>query len=132
MTDEPGRNKVSGPDEEFSTSLTEGKFRIQQCNSCSAHCFPPRTLCPVCSSRDLEWRDASGIGWLHAFTIVRRSIEKGGDYNVVLVDLKEGPRMMSRVDGVALEDLKIGMALQAHVAQEADGDKVIFRPGESE
>ncbi len=132
MTNRAAADQVSGPDAEYETSLKKGRFRIQRCNSCSEYCFPPRALCPACNAHDLEWRDASGTGSLHAFTIVRRADGNGGDYNVALVDLKEGPRMMSRVDDVALEDLKVGMILNARCVEETDGTKIVFGPGNLE
>jgi hypothetical protein len=47
---------------------------------------------------------------------VRRKPADGGDYNVCLVDLAEGPRMLSRVAGVAPEEVRIGMAVKARIA----------------
>ena len=47
-------------------------------------------------------------------------------YNVALIDLAEGPRMMSRVEGVAPEAVRIGMAVKARVASEGDGFVVVF------
>ncbi len=44
---------------------------------------------------------ASGKGRVHTTTVVRRKPERGGDYNVCMVELEEGVRMMSRVDGIA-------------------------------
>jgi uncharacterized protein len=53
-----------------------------------------------------EWRVSAGRGTVYATTVVR---PRGGEaYNVVLVDLDEGFRMMSRVVGVAPEDVAIG------------------------
>jgi uncharacterized OB-fold protein len=67
----------------------------------------------------------SGRGTVYAVSIVNRSAEKGGPYNVVLVDLSEGPRMMARVDGVANDAVRIGMAVQARVAPGADGSPCV-------
>jgi uncharacterized OB-fold protein len=50
------------------------------------------------------------------------------NYNVVVVDLAEGPRMMSRVDGIAPEDVKIGMPVQARVITEDGQALVVFHP----
>jgi uncharacterized OB-fold protein len=56
---------------------------------------------------ELEWRVSAGRGTVYATTTVRRRGEEPHD--VSLVDLDEGFRMMSRVVGVAPEDVRIGM-----------------------
>ena len=58
---------------------------------------------------------------------VRRKAEAGGDYNVALVDLAEGPRMMSRVEGMAPADVKIGMAVKAEVIAHNGKGLVVFK-----
>jgi hypothetical protein len=78
--------------------------------------FYPRVLCPHCGSERLEWVAPSGRGTVYSTTIVRRKPADGGDYNVCLVDLAEGPRMLSRVAGVAPEEVRIGMAVKARIA----------------
>ena len=79
-----------------------------------------------CGSVDLAWVQPSGRGEIHAVSIVNRSAEKGGPYNVVLVDLAEGPRMMSRVEGLASEAVCIGLAVQARIAAGPEGPCVVF------
>ena len=110
-----------GPDAVYAQHLAANEFRIQRCRACSRHVFYPRLVCSHCGSVELDWVAASGRGTVHAVSIVNRSAEKGGPYNVVLVDLSEGPRMMARVDGVANDAVRIGMAVQARVATGADG-----------
>ena len=115
-----------GPDAMFSQFLAQKEFRIQRCRGCGSHLFYPRLACTRCGGVELEWVAASGRGVVHAVSIVNRSAEKGGPYNVVLVDLAEGPRMMSRVEGVGNEAVRIGMAVRARVAEGADGPCVVF------
>jgi len=115
-----------GPDAEFAAALAQGRFRIQRCGACRRHVFYPRVLCPHCGAAGLGWVDAEGSGTLYSFTIVRRKAEHGGDYNVALVDLDEGPRLMSRVDGLAPEQLKIGMRLASRVIDTPRGKLLVF------
>jgi uncharacterized OB-fold protein len=115
-----------GPDARYAQFLARSEFRIQHCRGCGAHLFYPRLACTHCGGVDLEWVAPSGRGVVHAVSIVNRSTEKGGPYNVVLVDLAEGPRMMSRVEGVPNEALRIGMAVQARVVSCAEGPCVVF------
>jgi uncharacterized OB-fold protein len=53
---------------------------------------------------------------VYSTTVVRRKADDGGDYNVCLVDLAEGVRMMSRVVSVAPQDVRIGMRVTARIA----------------
>ena len=118
-----------GPDAVFAAKLAEGVFEIQKCGSCGTHVFHPRVICPTCGSADLGWVAPSGRGTVHARTIVRRKPEKGGDYNVVLVDLEEGVRMMARVDGIDNDSLAAGLMVTASVGEGAGGEPaVVFRP----
>ena len=116
-----------GPDAQFAAALAQGCFQIQHCAACGQHVFYPRALCPHCGSAQLGWVKASGAAQVYSSTTVRRKTEAGGDYNVALVDLAEGPRLMSRVDGVPPEQVRIGMAVQARVIDDpAQGKLLVF------
>lgn len=88
-------------------------------------------ICPHCGSDQLEWFTPSGDGVVYSTTVVRRKPEQGGDYNVALIDLAEGPRMMSRVDGMAPEDVSIGMPVSARVVDAEEGKLVVFVAAEA-
>jgi len=77
--------------------------------------FYPRVLCPHCGGEHLDWVAPSGRGTVYSTTIVRRKPADGGDYNVCLVDLAEGPRMLSRVVTVSPDQVKIGMTVAARI-----------------
>ncbi|HMM71340.1 MAG TPA: OB-fold domain-containing protein [Rhodocyclaceae bacterium] len=115
-----------GPDHVFQQYLSKGEFRIQRCRDCGKHVFYPRLTCTGCGSIALEWVQPSGSGTVHAVSIVNRQADKGGPYNVVLVDLKEGPRMMGRVDGIPHEAVKIGMAVKAKIDTSGEAPFVAF------
>jgi uncharacterized OB-fold protein len=116
---------MSGPEKIYRDKLAQGRFEIQRCGGCAKHVFYPRVLCPHCGSGRLEWIAPSGRGTVYSTTVVRRKAADGGDYNVALVDLEEGPRMMSRIVTVAPEAVRIGMAVKARIT---DG-LVEFIPG---
>ena len=107
----------SGPEKQFFDRLAAGRFEIQRCAGCARHVFYPRVLCPHCGGGKLDWVAASGRGTVYSTTVVRRKPADGGDYNVCLVDLAEGVRLMSRVAGMPPADVKIGMAVQARIAE---------------
>ncbi|BCH29879.1 hypothetical protein MesoLjLc_18090 [Mesorhizobium sp. L-8-10] len=104
-----------GPTAAFHLALNEGRFLLQRSRSSGAYCFPPRVRAPGTGNDDLEWEEASGYGEIYAFTIVSRKPERGGDYNISLVQLEEGPRVMTRVVGADPSRLHIGMKVRARI-----------------
>ncbi len=126
MTQEPIMAAVSGVQAIHQAALDEGRFLIQRCSTCNQHVYFPRESCPYCGSATLDWVAPSGRGTVYAVTTVRRKPDAGGDYNVSLVDLDEGVRLMSRVDGVALPDVKIGQRVQARVQLSEGRGLVLF------
>lgn len=122
----PPTTSASGPEFAYKEKLAQGRFELQKCLACAKHVFYPRVLCPHCGADRLAWVEASGAGVVYSTTVVRRKPEAGGDYNVALIDLAEGPRMMSRVAELAPADVKIGLKVRARVATEKDGPIVEF------
>lgn len=115
------------PEKEYLHHLAQGVFKIQRSRSTGQHVFYPRVAAPVTGETDLEWVEPSGRGVVYAVTVLHQR-PPAQPYNVVLVDLAEGPRMMSRVDGVAPEAVHIGMAVQARVIEEDGKPLVVFVP----
>jgi uncharacterized OB-fold protein len=115
------------PEEEWLAHLAEGRLMIQRSRSTGGHVFFPRVAEPGTGAEDLEWVEASGRGTVHAVTVVRKR-DPSEDYNVALVDLAEGPRMMSRVDGTEPGDVTIGMPVQVRIVSDAVGPLVVFVP----
>ncbi|MBM6594425.1 Zn-ribbon domain-containing OB-fold protein [Microvirga pudoricolor] len=101
-----------GPDDVWRDALRQERFLIQRCRNCERHRFPPALVCAACGGSDLVWVEASGRGVVYASTVVR---EREGSYNVALIDLAEGARLMSRVDGLAPEAVRIGMSVTARI-----------------
>lgn len=113
------------PEQEYFAHLAQGQFMLQRSRSSGRHVFYPRMAEPVTGARDLEWVPASGFGTVYATTVVRAKPPQQ-PYNVVLVDLDEGPRMMSRVDNVSPEAVRIGMRVRARVATQDGKPLVVF------
>lgn len=128
MTDTEGYFSGPGPEKAFEDFLSEGKFMIQRSASSGAYVFYPRTIAPGTGTADLEWVEASGDGTVYATTVNRVRPEHGGDYNVALIDLAEGPRMMARVVGVAPDAVTIGMKVRAKVDKIGETPAVVFEP----
>jgi uncharacterized OB-fold protein len=113
------------PENDYLAFLAQGRFMLLRSRLSGAFMFYPRVAEPLTGSTDLEWCEASGAGTVYSVTIVRKRPPEPS-YNVALIDLAEGPRMMSRVDGVPLEDIAIGMPVQARVVQEDEQSFVVF------
>lgn len=118
------------PAEVYRHYLEEGKLGFQWCRDCSSAVFYPRVLCPVCGSMALEWRISDGRGIVYATTAVYRRDED--PYNVALVDLEEGIRMMSRVEGLPAEEVEVGQRVTLEVREEDDGPVAVFVPVEEQ
>jgi uncharacterized OB-fold protein len=115
------------PEAEWRAHLAEGRFMIQRSRSSGAYVFYPRIAEPCTGAQDLEWVEASGKGTVHAVTVVRKK-NPADSYNVVLVDLAEGPRMMSRVDGLPPDAVTIGTPVTARVISEDGNPLLVFVP----
>jgi len=113
------------PEQDYLGFLAEGRFMIQRCRSTGNHVFYPRVAEPRTGNTDLEWVEASGDGVVYATTVMRQR-PPTPSYNVALINLAEGVRMMARVDGVAPEDVRIGMKVKARVTRENDQPIVVF------
>lgn len=105
-----------------------GRFEIQRCDGCGAHVFMPRVLCPHCGSVDLVWVTPSGRGTVYSTTTVRRRPEQGGDYNVSIIALEEGPHLMSRVDEIEPAKVQIDLPVRVRVVMGERGGVVVFVP----
>jgi len=116
-----------GPDATFREHLKQGRFMIQKCGVCEAFVFYPRLLCTSCGALDLKWQDADGSGVVYSTTVVRRKPDQGGDYNVAVIELAEGPRLMSKVVDTPAAEVAIGMRVRASIDQTTDGPLLVFR-----
>ena len=115
-----------GVQAQYQQALSEGRFVIQHCDGCGRAVHHPREVCPHCGSDSLHFVPATGMGTVYAVTTVRRKPEAGGDLNVSLIDLDEGPRLMSRVVNRAPDQVHIGQRVRARVLQESGSSLLVF------
>ena len=85
--------------------------------------FYPRIAEPG-SGEDLEWVEASGLATVHSVTVVSAQ----PDYNVCLIDLAEGPRLMSSVVGIEHSQIQIGMKVRANIIKVDSKALLVFEP----
>lgn len=108
-----------------------GTLALQRCKPCQKLRHPPRPMCDACGSLEWEPVPASGRGTLHSFTVIHHPRFPGYAYPIVvaLVDLEEGPRMLSNLVGCKPHDVRIGMGLRAEIQTDPDGFRLpVFRP----
>lgn len=110
-----------------------GELRIQQCTDCSRHFFYPRTACPHCGSVKVEWVRASGRATLYSYVINHLptpGFEAEVPYPIAVVELDEGPRMMTTVVDVepTPEALQLDMPLEVTFEQRGELTLPVFRP----
>lgn len=116
-----------GADSEFAAFLAEGRFMLQRSRRTGEHVFYPRAVFPGTGETDLEWVEASGEAIVYSTTTVRNR-PPVADYNVALVDLAEGPRMMTRIVDIDPDAVRIGMRVKARVEPIDDALAVVFAP----
>lgn len=135
MTTAP-RFDLPTPDDEtqpFWDAARDHRLLIRRCRACDKAHFYPRPFCPFCWSDDVEWEEASGRATLYTYSIVHRNdlppFPDRVPYVAAVVDLAEGPRMMSNVVDCELDDLRIGMPLEVTFREETGEFSVpVFRP----
>jgi uncharacterized OB-fold protein len=93
--------------------LERGELAYQFSPEAGKPVFYPRVVCPFTGSERLEWRVSTGLGTVHATTVVHPV--EGKPYNVTLIDCDEGFRLMSRVEDIAPEAVRIGQRVRFRV-----------------
>jgi uncharacterized OB-fold protein len=102
---------------EYWRSAADGKVLYQECPACGHRQFYPRVVCTKCGATP-EWRTASGKGTVHTFTVIRQNyaapFREQLPYVVAMVELDEGPRMMTNLTGCEPDDVRVGMPVEAY------------------
>jgi uncharacterized OB-fold protein len=109
-----------------------GELRLQRCTDCARSYFPPRSFCPACGSRSVEVYRASGKASLYSYVINHRPRPDMGSepHSIAVVDLAEGPRMMTNIVGCPQTPEALVLDMPLEVTFETFGDIALplFRP----
>jgi len=115
--------------------LKDEKLMLPKCEDCGKAFFYPRIACPHCHSRNVGWTQASGKGKLYSFEIAYRSLNPAfkiePPYVLAMIELEEGPRMMSNLINVEAtpEALKIDMPVEVVFEKQNDDVTIpLFQP----
>jgi uncharacterized protein len=116
-------NAATSPLGTYLDHLGKGELAYQFSPEANAAIFYPRVICPITGSDRLEWRVSQGMGTVYATTVVYP--QQGAPYNVALIDVDEGFRMMSRVEDIAPLEVRIGMRVKFR-PHPAEGDEPAY------
>ena len=129
--------RITPDSEPFWNALRERKLVLPYCSDCGVPHLPPGPVCPACFSDRLEWRPASGRGRISTWTVVHKAwfpaFAADVPYNVVQVELDEGPRLTASVVGLPNDRLAVGLAVAIDFDEVRDGITLPrFRPADSQ
>jgi hypothetical protein len=100
----------------FWDAAKDGRFLLRRCLDCGASYFYPRPFCPKCWSEHVDWVEASGRAVLYTYSVVAVNdlppFHERVPYVAAVVELEEGPRVMTNVVDCELDALRVGMAVE--------------------
>jgi uncharacterized protein len=112
---------VDHDDEFFWSGVAEGKLLVRRCAGCQWLQHPPSPMCPQCGSLEWDVQELSGRGNLHSWILSQHPSAPDDQARIVaLVELDEGPRLVSNLFEVDVADVENGMLLEV-VFAEIDG-----------
>jgi len=126
---EPIAPTVTDVNRGFWEGADAGELRVQRCGACGYLRYPSAAWCPECLSEDSEWQRLSGRGTVLSTLVFHQAYHPAWKdripYNVVLVQLDEGPRMISNVTPLGSVDIPVGTPVR--VVFEREGEASIPR-----
>jgi uncharacterized OB-fold protein len=115
----------------FWEGTARGELRLQRCRACATTYFPPQPFCPRCSSDDIEVVRASGRGSLYSYVVTHRAAPGfEAPYVIAVVQLDEGPRLLSNLVGIAPDPEALPLDLPVEAVYETVGEVTLpmFQP----
>jgi uncharacterized OB-fold protein len=113
-----------GLNAEFYAHLGAGTLRLQRCDDCPRWRHPPRILCAACGSARWRWQPVSGRGAVYTWTVTHQALvpmfADDLPYAVAVVELVEGPRLVTAVRGIEPARLRLGLEVEARVVRLSD------------
>ena len=120
-------DEKSGPEKAYFEFLEGGHFMLQRSASSGRFVFYPRVAEPGTGASDLEWVVPSGLGTVYSSVTIRRKPPEP-DFNASIIELDEGPRLLSRVEGIPPGEVRIGMRVRARIARTDGRAVLVFDP----
>jgi uncharacterized OB-fold protein len=112
----------------FFEALLNDELRLQRCSECEFLRYPIASVCPRCLSKSAAWERVSGHGTVFSTVVFHQVYNQAFadevPYNVAIVQLAEGPMMMTNVVGVAPASVRVGDAVQAVFTEVSNGVRI--------
>jgi uncharacterized OB-fold protein len=109
----PKPNRASQP---YWDATKRHQLTVLRCNACGHKWLPPADRCPKCLAHDPEWVEASGRGKVWSWIVMHQryfaAFEAELPYNVAMVELEEGPRLMTNLVDVDPAQIRCDMPVQ--------------------
>lgn len=107
----------------FFEAAKTGKLMVQRCQACQHYQFPPHAACQKCQSYEVLPTEVSGRGEIYSFVITHYPQVPSFEYPlpVALIELAEGPRLISNIVGIDPEAIQIGLPVEV-IFVECDDD----------
>jgi uncharacterized OB-fold protein len=113
----------------FWDAARDRRLVLQRCGSCERRRFPPEVGCPHCGSLAAEWAPVSGRATLYTWTVAHPPLlpyfQKRSPWLIAVVQLEEGPRLVTNLTGISPEECEIGMPLECQFDAINDGVTLI-------
>ena len=128
----PDRPTTDIESESWWAAVQDRKLMVNACGACGRNSLYPRPFCPHCWSEDVALVPSSGRAQLYTWSVIHQNaapFDSRAPYVVAMVDLAEGPRLMTVVEDCPLDDLRADLDLTLAFREDTDGFIVpVFRP----
>jgi uncharacterized OB-fold protein len=108
--------RITPENRPFWEAARRHELRLQRCSGCGRFRYPPSPVCPDCLGESAEWTRVSGRGTVTTWVVFHRlyfpAFAADLPYNVVQVELAEGPRLTANLVGVANDRIRIGLPVE--------------------
>ena len=116
---------LSDENRPFWEATKRNELHMQQCLDCMHIRYPINHVCPKCLSERVEWKRLSGRGEVFSYIVFHQvyhaGFAKDVPYNVAMIQLEEGPRMISNVVGAPVDQVKVGDKVEVVFDRVTDG-----------
>jgi len=108
--------RITPDNRPFWEAARRHELRLQRCTECGRFRYPPSSVCPGCLGESAEWARVSGQGIVTTWVVFHKlyfpAFAADLPYNVVQVELAEGPRLTANLVGVANDAIRVGLPVE--------------------